>query len=110
MYENIIIVIPSLNPDEKLCMTVSGLKEAGFKNILVINDGSSKEHLAFFPKESEVILLHHRHNRGKGAALKSAFKYIKNNLPEMEGIITVDGDGQHRPEDVKKCAEALNVN
>ena len=48
MYENIIIVIPSLNPDEKLCMTVSGLKEAGFKNILVINDGSSKEHLAFF--------------------------------------------------------------
>lgn len=110
MYENIIIVIPSLNPDEKLGMTVSGLKQAGFENILVINDGSDKEHLAFFPKEDEVILLHHRRNRGKGAALKSAFKYIKNNLPEMMGIITVDGDGQHKPEDVKKCAEALDVN
>lgn len=109
MYENIIIVIPSLNPDEKLKMTVGGLKEAGFENILVVNDGSNKEHLAFFPKEDEVILLHHRQNRGKGAALKSAFKYIKKNLPEIEGIITVDGDGQHKPDDVKKCADALDV-
>lgn len=109
LYENIIIVIPSLNPDEKLCNTVNGLKAAGFSNILVINDGSDKEHLAFFPKDDEVILLHHRQNRGKGAALKSAFRYIKNNLPEIEGVVTVDGDGQHKPEDVKKCAEALNV-
>ena len=109
MFENFIIVIPSLNPDEKLCATVNGLKQAGFSNILVINDGSNKECMHFFPSEEDVILLHHRANRGKGAALKSAFRYIKNNLPEIEGIITVDGDGQHKPEDVAKCANALNT-
>ncbi len=109
MFENIIIVIPSLNPDEKLGSTVAGLKDAGFQNILVINDGSDEEHLSFFPKDDEVILLHHRMNRGKGAALKSAFRYIKNNMPNIEGIVTVDGDGQHRPKDVAKCVEALDV-
>lgn len=110
MFENIIIVIPSLNPDEKLCATVKGLKEAGFNNILVVNDGSDKKYLSFFPNEKEVTLLHHRVNRGKGAALKTAFRYIKNNLSEIEGIITVDGDGQHKPEDVAACANALDVN
>lgn len=109
MYENIMIVIPSLNPDEKLCKTVDELKSAGFSNILVVNDGSDKEHLAFFPKEDEVLLLHHRRNRGKGSALKSAFRYIQKHRPEIEGIITVDSDGQHKTDDVAKCVEALDV-
>ncbi len=110
MFDNIIIVIPSLNPDEKLCATVSGLKQAGFNNILVVNDGSDKEHLAFFPKEDEVTLLHHRINRGKGAALKTAFKHIEANMPNIQGVITVDGDGQHKPCDVVAVANALDVN
>ena len=110
MYENFIIVIPSLNPDEKLAKTVDGLKQVGFANILLVNDGSAKETLHFFPQGDGITQLNHRVNRGKGAALKTAFRYIKRNLPKINGIITVDGDGQHDPQDVCACANALDIN
>ena len=110
MFEDIMIVIPSLNPDEKLKATISGIKAAGFNNILVVNDGSSKDNLPYFPSEDEVILLTHRQNRGKGAALKTAFRYINHNLPNISGAITADGDGQHIPEDIINCAKALDTN
>lgn len=110
MFEDIMIVIPSLNPDEKLKATISGIKAAGFNNILVVNDGSSKDNLPYFPSEDEVILLTHRQNRGKGAALKTAFRYINHNLPNISGVITADGDGQHIPEDIINCAKALDTN
>ena len=110
MFEDIMIVIPSLNPDEKLKATISGIKAAGFNNILVVNDGSSKDNLPYFPSEDEVILLTHRQNRGKGVALKTAFRYINNNLPNISGVITADGDGQHTPEDIINCAKSLDTN
>lgn len=109
MYKNIMIVIPSLNPDEKLCDAVKNLKEAGFSNFFIVNDGSDEQHLKFFPQDQEIIVWHHRINRGKGAALKTAFRYIKDNLPDIEGVITVDSDGQHKAQDVIKCAHALDV-
>ncbi len=108
MFENFVVVIPSLDPDEKLQNTVLSIKQAGFNNILVVNDGSKEENLKYFPTEKEVILLNHETNRGKGAALKTAFAYIEKNMPEITGVITADGDGQHLPEDIVKCANALD--
>ena len=46
--ENVAIIIPSLNPDEKLMKVVSGLIEAGYKKIVLVNDGSNSEHEAPF--------------------------------------------------------------
>lgn len=110
MFENICILIPSLNPDEKLLKTIEGLKEVGFKNFVIVDDGSDAKHQKNFPatdKENNFIVLRHSFNKGKGAAIKTAFKFILKYSTTIEGVITVDGDGQHAPEDVKKCAEAL---
>ena len=46
---NVYVIIPSLNPDEKLKRTVSGMLNAGFEKIIIVNDGSDKEHLDNFP-------------------------------------------------------------
>ena len=108
MYENIYIVIPSLDPDEKLLKTVDGLKSVGFSRFVLVDDGSSVENRNFFPAEDQnTCVLRHRVNRGKGAALKTAFKYILNNCPDATTVITVDGDGQHLPNDALACANAL---
>ena len=102
------IIIPSLNPDEKLCKTVSSLLNIGFADIICVNDGSREDCICFFPQESNSItILTHEVNRGKGAALKTAFSYIVENRHDSIGAITVDGDGQHSAKDVLKCAEAL---
>lgn len=110
MFNKICILIPSLNPDEKLIKTIEGLKEVGFKNFIIVDDGSDEAHQKYFPasdQENNFIVLRHSFNKGKGAAIKTAFKFIMKYSTSLEGVITVDGDGQHDPEDVKSCAEAL---
>ena len=53
--ENVYIIIPSLNPDEKLSKTVESIKNAGFSHIIVVDDGSDFGHKGFFPDEDEVV-------------------------------------------------------
>ncbi|MEZ5285801.1 MAG: glycosyltransferase [Vicinamibacterales bacterium] len=52
-----------------------------------------------------VTVLRHARNAGKGAALKTAFAYIQQHLPEARTIVTADADGQHRPDDIARVAE-----
>ena len=103
------VVLPSLDPDEKLHAVVEGLLEHGFSHIILVNDGSKPENLHYFEKEvaahPEVItLLHHAVNRGKGAALKMAFNWFLVHRPDGLGVVTVDGDNQHHPADTRACA------
>lgn len=108
----VLAIIPSLNPDEKLINTVTTLIKEGFTDILLVDDGSKKECRHFFEKLSllsEVTVLTHKKNRGKGAALKTAFKYYLENydLTEYCGVVTADADGQHLAEDIKNTADRL---
>lgn len=108
--EGITIVLPSLDPDEKLNMVVNGLLEEGFRDIVIVNDGSDEEHLAPFMEAAvhpEVTVLKHDGNKGKGRALKTAFSYVLENRPDSLGVVTVDGDNQHLPKDIKACAEKM---
>ncbi len=102
------VVLPSLDPDEKLTAVIDGLLEYGFTDIILVNDGSKPENLHYFEDAAalhpEIHLLHHPVNRGKGAALKTAFTWFLENRPEGLGVVTVDGDNQHHPEDTKACA------
>ena len=105
------VVLPSLDPDEKLIRVVNGLLEYGFSHIILVNDGSKPENLHYFTdlarQHPEITLLHHEVNKGKGAALKNAFRYFLENRPEGLGVVTVDGDDQHHPEDTRACCEHM---
>ncbi len=107
---NVTIIIPSLNPDEKLVGTVTELYDAGFDDIVIIDDGSDEAHKAFFPDLSEFpycTLIHHDVNKGKGAALKTAFGYVIKHRDYQNGVVTVDADGQHLAKDVIACAKQM---
>ncbi len=107
---DISIVLPSLDPDEKLITVIDGLLAYGFTDIILVNDGSKPENLHYFEEAAahpEVHLLHHSVNRGKGAALKTAFSWFLENRPEGKGVVTVDGDNQHHPTDTRACAEHM---
>lgn len=106
---DIVIIIPSYNPDEKLVSLVDELVDYGFEKMVVVNDGSSPESLVYFDKvaeKKECKLLVHEKNMGKGCALKTAFSYCIG-MKECCGVITVDGDGQHLPKDIMACVEAM---
>ncbi len=105
------VVLPSLDPDEKLIAVVDGLLQYGFSHIILVNDGSKAENLHYFTDlaeaHPEITLLHHEVNRGKGAALKNAFRWFLANRPEGFGVVTVDGDNQHHPEDTRACCDHM---
>ena len=102
------VVLPSLDPDDKLVAVINGLLEYGFTDIILVNDGSKPENLHYFEdaaaQHPEIHLLHHPVNRGKGAALKTAFAWFLENRPDAAGVVTVDGDNQHHPEDTRNCS------
>lgn len=108
--ERTVILIPSLEPDERLPAYIKKLKEGGFAHIVVVDDGSDESFQPIFEKVSSVentIVLHHDVNKGKGVALKTGYRYIMQNLPEINGVITADADGQHTVEDCLHLAEEL---
>lgn len=107
---NVSVVLPSLDPDEKLLAVIDGLLEYGFADIILVNDGSKPENLHFFETAAanpQVTLLHHPKNLGKGAALKTAFRWFLENRPDSFGVVTVDGDNQHHPSDTRACTEHM---
>jgi len=113
IYENVAIVIPSLEPDEKLINLLKDLKLNNFKNIIIVNDGSKKEYDSIFSiaeTEYKCHVLTHFVNWGKGRALKSAFNYILSEHPDCVAAVTVDSDGQHRIEDICSCCKAVLEN
>ena len=103
----LIIVIPAYEPDFHLPELIDKLNSSfdDFK-MIVVNDGS-KNHEDIFDSvknKPNVTLLVHEENKGKGEALKTAFRYIKE-LNIKSVIVTADSDGQHKPSDIKKVYE-----
>lgn len=110
MLNQLTIVLPSLNPDHKIIDVVDGLILQGFSDIVIVNDGSDEAHSEPFRTLSSYpacTILTHEVNKGKGRALKTAFSYCLANRPDILGVITVDGDNQHHPEDIAVCGKAM---
>ena len=109
--KSLAIVLPSLNPDRKFLGVVDGLNEKGFDHIVVVDDGSDEDHGKLFEQAKAahpgIVVLHHGVNRGKGRALKTAFSYVSENMPDIKGVITIDGDGQHLVDDIVACGERM---
>lgn len=104
------ILIPSLNPDNKLLGVVDSLVEQTQFDIVVLDDGSDDAHRPIFDlvkQKPRCTVLRHHVNLGKGRALKDGFNYILNTYPDSIGVVTVDGDGQHATKDIVNCAAAL---
>ncbi len=109
-FSDVTVVLPSLDPDHTLVDVVESLLHEGFRDVILVNDGSGSQYLQPFLRAAihqEVTLLTHEVNRGKGAAMKTAFSYILEHRPRSAGAVTVDGDGQHLARDVKSCAQRM---
>lgn len=107
-----IVIIPALNPDEKLITLVEKLKAFDLKTI-VINDGSSPGYELIFDILREKLdcdVCSHSINMGKGVALKTGIAHAAEVYPDASGYVTADADGQHAPTDILKIATMLEEN
>ncbi len=102
--DNVWVVIPAYNEEEALGKVIDSLRGENFKNILVVNDGStdSTEEIA---KKKKVRVYTHVINRGLGGALSTGLTAALMNGAEI--IVTCDGDGQHDAKDVRRAVDFL---
>lgn len=104
-----VLLVPALEPNERLCTFLEECMARGISRVVVINDGSSAASDAIFEKAKSLgahVLVHEK-NLGKGAALKTGIRGAMELFDDIDGIITADADGQHAPVDVHRIAQEL---
>lgn len=107
MIKQLTVVIPVYNEakniervlDELLAFFEQSLPELEYQ-ILCINDCSKDSSGEIIAAKSGVDLVHHKVNKGYGAALKTGIRHAK-----FEHILIMDSDGQHRPEYICEILE-----
>ncbi|UXM85552.1 glycosyltransferase family 2 protein [Methanococcus aeolicus] len=105
MKEDIYIVIPAYNEEELIKSTLKKLKDEGYNNIIVVDDGSSDKTYNLAKDEGGVIVCKHIINRGLGGALGTGIGCALLYNPKV--IVTFDADGQHDPKDIEKIAKPI---
>lgn len=100
------ILIPAYKPDMRLVELTNLLLTHDDLKVVVVDDGSGEEFKNVFSAlDQRVHFITYPVNKGKGGALKTGIKYIYDNMPDCERLITADADGQHTYPDIKKVIE-----
>lgn len=105
--KEIYIVIPAFNEEKVICDVIADLKQCGYYNLVIVDDGSS-DNTFLQALNVNPITLRHKINRGKGAAVKTGFDVAKYCGAGI--VVTMDGDGQHDPKDIEKLTKPILEN
>jgi len=100
----IVILMTAFNEEKVIESVLSGLLKHGYKNIVLVDDGSNDETSKVAGKFN-IYLLRHIINRGKGASLQTGTEFIMNK--DFEVIVHFDADGQHNPEDIENLVKPI---
>jgi glycosyltransferase involved in cell wall biosynthesis len=96
-------VVPCLNEAKHIGPVVSSIRKY-VPAVFVVDDGSTDD-TARVAEKAGAIVLRHPQRRGKGAALMTGCDAARKN--GFSHVVTMDGDGQHAPEDLPSFLNCL---
>lgn len=99
---NICIVIPAYNESGNIGLLVERLRRKHL-DVVVVDDGST-DATGDIAREKGASVIRHQQKNGKGYSLQKGFDYALQR--GYEGVITMDGDGQHDVGDIDQFIEA----
>ncbi|WP_082256466.1 glycosyltransferase family 2 protein [Haloferax sp. ATB1] len=99
-----IVAIPAYNEATTIASVVQSVAPY-VDEVLVVDDGSGDE-TAIAARDAGATVIEHETNRGYGAALNTAFREADRR--NANRLVTIDGDGQHDPNDVPKLLRKLD--
>ncbi len=100
-------VIPTFNNKDTVFDVACKCRER-LRNVCVVDDGSTDADIEKLFLGTDIIVLKHGKNLGKGKVIRTALEYISN--AGAEWMITIDADGQHYPEDIARFIPLLSQN
>ena len=96
--DSVWVVIPVFNNGDTVrAVAVACRRE--LSHVVVVDDGSTDVDVGALLQESGVTVLRHKQNLGKGWAILTALRYVREHGGET--LITLDADGQHHPSDLR---------
>jgi glycosyltransferase involved in cell wall biosynthesis len=98
------IVIPVYNNPKTIKKVTEETLKLGYF-VIVVDDGSEIEVSSLLKKSQNLTIIRHKNNQGKGEAIQTGAKEAKER--GFEYIITIDGDGQHYPSEIKHLLPLL---
>lgn len=103
---NISIIIPAFNEADGIGDVIKKIKTVTQKidkhvEIIVIDDGS-KDETAKNAGKAGARVIQHPYNIGNGAAVKTGIRHAHGKI-----IVTMDGDGQHNPQDIPRLVNEI---
>jgi len=100
---NGMILIPAYKEETRIRATV--LEAQQHIPLVVVVDDGSPDNTAEMAREAGAVVLVHPVNLGKGAALRTGFRYAREQGSAF--VLTMDGDGQHAAADIPLFLEAF---
>lgn len=97
------VLIPAYNEENTIGQVISEVL-VHVPQVLVVDDASCDKTVEFV-KKYPVTLVQHSVNQGKGASLYTGFRHLISNT--ILGVITLDGDAQHDPNDLPDFLEKI---
>ena len=98
----LVVVVPAYNEAESIQQVIEKIRQAAPElDVVVVDDGSS-DATAEKAALAGATVLRHPHNKGNGAAVKTALRALPH-----DGIVIIDADGQHPPEMIGTLARQL---
>jgi glycosyltransferase involved in cell wall biosynthesis len=99
----ITVGIPAYNEEKNIAKIISQIKE--ITSSIIVCDDHSTDDTGSIAKSLGVDVVTHSKNMGYGEAIKSIF--AKAREIDSDVLITMDADGQHRIEDLKKILKPI---
>ncbi len=100
----ITIGIPAFNEEKNIASIITKIKNIT-DSIIVCDDGSS-DLTGKIARDLGAIVITHPQNMGYGAAIRSLF--LKAKELDLDSLVTLDADGQHRIEDINSVFGPIN--
>lgn len=101
-----LVCIPAYNAEKNIGEVVK--KSLEYVDEVIVCDDGSTDKTANVATESGARVISHKKNRGYGAALITMFDQARKDNADI--IITLDGDGQHDPQEIPRFLDSLDKN
>lgn len=103
LLEYLCIIVPVYNNPNTIAKVVSQIREVCDLTLIIVDDGSDILVESLIKHSENIVHVRKSPNRGKGVALRSGA--VKARELGMRHCITMDGDGQHFADDLKRFIE-----
>ena len=99
-YNDVCILIPTLNEEGGISGIIKNFKKQGFTNILVMNGHSTDNTHERVIKEGVRLVV--QVGEGKGTAIRQAFQMINTKI-----VLMIDGDGTYNPVEAERLLQPI---